>query len=77
MLQHWIWLSTRKSLSDKWKVSLLEHFHDPEQIYFAGGQDFSFVDFLTAEAVESLMDRGGEDFGAVCRLQDPGDDLFR
>ena len=49
MLQHWIWLSTRKSLSDKWKVSLLEHFHDPEQIYFAGGQDFSFVDFLTAE----------------------------
>ena len=57
MLQHWIWLSTRKSLSDKWKVSLLEHFHDPEQIYFAGGQDFSFVDFLTAEAVESLMDK--------------------
>ena len=35
MLIHWIWLATRPKLSDRVKVALLQHFRDPEEIYFA------------------------------------------
>ena len=35
MLVHWIWLATRPKLSDREKAQLLEHFQDPEDVYFA------------------------------------------
>lgn len=57
MLQHWIWLATRTGLGDRGKAALLEHFHDPEQLYFAGEGDLSAFDFLTPEAVGSLADK--------------------
>lgn len=57
MLQHWIWLATRTGLGDRGKVALLEHFHDPEQIYFARKADFAGLDFLTPQALEALEDK--------------------
>ena len=56
MLLHWIWLATR-NMTDNCKVRLLEHFHDPEQIYFAEEDSFSELDFLTEKAAESLKDK--------------------
>lgn len=55
MLQHWIWLATR-GIGDKKKIELLEHFHDPEQIYFSAKEDFSELE-ITEKAMESLMDK--------------------
>lgn len=60
MLQHWIWLATRTGLGDKGKVALLEHFYDPEQIYFAAREDFSSFE-LSVKAVQSLMDKDLEE----------------
>ena len=54
MLVHWIWLATRQNISDREKLSLLEHFQDPEDLYFA--QDSEFSQF-PEEAAASLKDR--------------------
>ena len=55
MLIHWIWLATRPHMTDWVKVELVRHFGDAESVYFAG--DFSGIEGLMAEGVESLKDR--------------------
>ena len=57
MLLHWIWLAHRSGVSDRMKVRLLQHFRDPEDIYFADGESYRHVNGITAEAVEGLKDK--------------------
>ena len=57
MLLHWIWLATRPSVSDRLKMELLQHFHDPEDIFYAEKDAFSCIEELTQEAMESLQDK--------------------
>ena len=57
MLLHWIWLAHRPGISDRMKVRLLQHFRDPEDIYFADGESYRHVEGMTAEAAEGLKDK--------------------
>ena len=57
MLLHWIWLATRPSLNDRDKLALLQHFRDPEDLFYAGEDAFSDVDGLTEEGFEALQDK--------------------
>lgn len=57
MLTHWIWLAHRPGVNDRMKAVLLEHFCDPEDIYYADEQTLKHVPELTAEAVASLLER--------------------
>ncbi len=57
MLVHWIWFASRPGLSDRAKAALMEHFSDPEEIYYADGGAFDHLDFLTKEGRESLLDK--------------------
>ena len=57
MLLHWIWYAHRPGVNDWMKKTLLQHFLDPEEIFFADPQAFSCVEGITQEAVDSLMDR--------------------
>ena len=56
MLQHWIWLATRKGVRDGRKMELLERFSDPEQIYFASKGDYERLE-LTEKEISSLRDK--------------------
>ena len=57
MLLHWIWLAHRPGVGDRLKVRLLQHFRDPEDIYFADGESYRHVEGMTAEAAESLQEK--------------------
>ena len=57
MLIHWIWLAHRPGVSDRMKVRLLQHFREPEDIYFADGEAYRHVEGMTAEAAEGLKDK--------------------
>ncbi len=57
MLIHWIWLAHRPGVSDRMKLRLLQHFRDPEDIYFADGESYRHVEGMTAEAAEALKDK--------------------
>ena len=57
MLIHWLWFATRSGMGDKTKAALLDHFEDPEAIYFAPELEFERFEDLSPAAVESMMDK--------------------
>ncbi len=57
MLIHWIWLATRPGLTDRMKALLLQHFRDPEDIFFGDGAAFDAIDGLTKEGFAALQDK--------------------
>ena len=57
MIVHWIWLATRTGISDRLKVELVRHFHDPENIYFADPDSYRMLEELSSEGLESLKDK--------------------
>lgn len=57
MLLHWLWLATRPNLHEREKLALLQHFHDPEDIFYAEKEAYSEIEGLTEAAVEALQDK--------------------
>ena len=57
MIVHWIWLATRRDISDRVKVELVRTFQDPENIYFADPELYSRVEGLTEEGLAALKDK--------------------
>ena len=57
MLIHWIWLAHRPGVHDRMKVRLLQHFRDPEDIFYADAEAFDHIEGLTAEAKASLGEK--------------------
>lgn len=57
MLQHWIWLSTRKGLGPRSVMSLLRHFGDPEAVYFADPGSYQLVPELERRDLSALEDK--------------------
>ena len=57
MLVHWIWFAHRPGLTERMKLGLLQHFQDPEEMYFADSEAFAHVKELSPEAKSSLADK--------------------
>ena len=57
MLVHWIWFAHRPGLSDRARVTLLQHFRDPEEIYYADTGAVDHISGLSSEAKEALQDK--------------------
>ena len=57
MLIHWIWLAHRPGLNDRLKVCLLQHFRDPEEIFFADRDAFDHIEGMSEDAKASLADK--------------------
>ena len=67
MLIHWIWLATRPDLNDRDKLAVLEHFQDPEDIFYAEPEAFKEIDGLTVKGAEALQDKDLHPAGAILR----------
>lgn len=57
MLVHWIWLATRAAMNERNKICLLEHFGDPEDIFYAQTDAYREVEGMTKAAMEALADK--------------------
>lgn len=57
MLLHWLWLSTRTHLPDRTKVTLLQHFQNATEVYYAAAEDYACVQELSEEGLQSLTDK--------------------
>jgi len=57
MLVHWIWFAHRPGLSDRAKAALMQHFSDPEDIFYADDEAYSYLSFLPEEARTALRDK--------------------
>lgn len=70
MLVHWIWLAQRKSLKDWQRCALVQHFTNPEAIFYA--DDFAGSIQLDANQVEDLKDKdlqSAENILEVCKRE--------
>ena len=70
MLVHWIWLAQRKSLKDWQRYALVQHFSNPEAIFYA--DDFAGSIQLDANQVEELKDKdlqSAENILEVCKRE--------
>ena len=57
MLAHWIWLAHRPGVNDRMKAQLLQHFQDPEDIYYADSEAVTHIEGITEEAAAALQDK--------------------
>ena len=57
MLVHWIWLSQRKAVTIRQKLTLLEALQDAEEVYRADEAAYSHIEGMTEKAVADLMQK--------------------
>jgi len=67
MMIHWIWLATRPDLHDRDKMALLEHFDDPEDIFYAEKEAFQGIECITSQGLQALMDKDLHPAGKIIR----------
>lgn len=67
MLLHWIWLATRPNMNDREKLAVLQHFHDPEDVFYAHADAFREIEGLNKEAVEALEDKNVKQAHAILK----------
>lgn len=68
-LKYWIWLTTRKGLSNTGVLSLLDYFGTPEAVHFADQAEYDLAPGLTKAGKDALMDKsmdGAERILAEC-----------
>lgn len=53
-LKYWVWLSDLAGLSNVNKLLLLQHFGSPEEIYYAGAEEYAQVEGIKKEQWELL-----------------------
>lgn len=56
-LKYWLWLSTRKGLSNLGVHGLLEHFGTPEAAHFADSGEYELIPGITPQGKASLLDK--------------------
>ncbi len=56
-LKYWLWLTTRKGLSNISIFELLERFGTPEAVHFADGGEYDQIPGITRVGKSSLMDK--------------------
>ena len=69
MLTHWIWFAHRPGLTDRVRAVLMEHFCDPEDIFYADEAALRDIPELSREALEGLLDKNltaSEEILEVC-----------
>lgn len=60
-LKYWLWLTTRKGVSDLGAMGLLDHFGTPEAVHFADPEEYALVPGLGRQGKESLLDKSMEE----------------
>ena len=53
-LRYWLWLSALRGVSNLQKLSLLEHFCEPDAVYYGEREEYLLVDGMTKGAAEAL-----------------------
>lgn len=59
-LKYWLWLSTRKGVGAVGALRLLDRFQSPEQVYFAGQEEYDQVEGLFRQGRSELRDKSME-----------------
>jgi len=56
-LKYWLWLSALQGVSNLLKLSLLEHFQEPDAVYYGEREEYLLVEGMTRSAAQALEDK--------------------
>ena len=56
-LKYWLWLAELKGVSGQQKLALLEHFREPDAIYYSQQEEYLLVEGMTRKAAEALEEK--------------------
>ncbi len=56
-LKYWLWLSTLPSVGNQMKLALLEHFGEPDAVYYGDKGEYPLVEGMTRGVAEALMNK--------------------
>jgi len=56
-LKYWLWLANLQDVSNLLKLSLLEHFREPDAVYYGDPEEYLLVDGMTKRAAAALSDK--------------------
>lgn len=59
-LKYWLWLSNLPRLNNQMRLSLLEHFGEPDKIYYGEKEEYFLVQGMTRSMAEALEDKNLE-----------------
>ncbi len=59
-LKYWLWLAALPRLGSQIKLSLLEHFGEPDKIYYSDREEYFHVEAMTRSAAEALENKNLE-----------------
>ena len=59
-LKYWVWLAQLPRVSRRLKLALLEHFGEPDAIYYGEKAEYSLVEGMTQSAAGALLDKSLE-----------------
>lgn len=59
-LKYWLWLAALPRLGSQMKLSLLEHFGEPDKIYYSDREEYFHAEAMTRSAAEALENKNLE-----------------
>ena len=64
-LKYWLWLSQLERVSPQQRLSLLEHFGQPDKIYFGDSGEYALVEGMTRQALSALENKSTDRADAI------------
>lgn len=59
-LKYWLWLTSLEGLTIQQRLALLEHFGQPDKVYFGESGEYALVEGMTRQAMTALEDKSLE-----------------
>ena len=59
-IKYWLWLANLPKLGSQMKLTLLEHFGEPDKIYYSDKEEYFHVEGMTRPAAEALENKNLE-----------------
>lgn len=56
-LKYWLWLTNLEGLTIQQRLALLEHFGQPDKVYFGDSGEYALVEGMTRQAMAALTDK--------------------
>ena len=59
-LKYWLWLTNLEGLTIQQRLSLLDHFGQPDKVYFGDSGEYALVEGMTRQAMTALENKSLE-----------------
>ena len=64
-LKYWLWLTSLRDVTNQQKLSLLEHFGEPEGIYYGEPEEYALTEGINRQAIRALENKSLDEVNRI------------